>query len=68
MDPRLFAFFLAEAGAIKRQRMAETASAVRAGFSTETGFNAFIAQLELFQSKEEMSEDTWFMLGMKGKG
>ncbi len=42
------------------------ASAVRAGFSNESGFNAFIAQLELYQSQKEMADDTWEMFKFMG--
>ena len=54
---RYKAFFVHEAEAVHRQEMARLAQAVAAGFSDKAGFNTFIANLELYESKEIMKKD-----------
>lgn len=57
MDIRYKALLLHEAEAIHRKEMARMAQAVQAGMSTRAGLNAFIANLELYESKATTEGD-----------
>jgi len=64
MDPRLLAYWWAEAEAVQRQQMSRTAQAVRAGMADGGDYRSFMDSLELVKSRPDQATATWEMLEM----
>ena len=59
MDPRLLAYWVAEADAVLTQDMARASQAVRAGMADANEYREWLNSLELVKSRSQQSSDAW---------